>query len=141
MAVPFWLFFVVSSVLGVGFGITITTTTVTAQSTVEPEKMGVATSFNTLVRTIGQTVMVSIFGVISNAGMFAKLEASALNVDADVMNQLVNPHTANLIPAALLKPLRGILYAGLHNVYLVGAGLVVVALLLNIFAKAQRAKV
>ncbi|MDU6917901.1 MAG: MFS transporter, partial [Enterococcus faecalis] len=124
-----------------GFGITITTTTVTAQSTVEPEKMGVATSFNTLVRTIGQTVMVSIFGVILNAGMFAKLEASALNVDADVMNQLVNPHTANLIPAALLKPLRGILYAGLHNVYLVGAGLVVVALLLNIFAKAQRAKV
>jgi len=141
MAVPFWLFFVVSSVLGVGFGITITTTTVTAQSTVDPEKMGVATSFNTLVRTIGQTVMVSIFGVILNAGMFAKLEASALNVDADVMNQLVNPHTANLIPAALLKPLRGILYAGLHNVYLVGAGLVVVALLLNIFAKAQRAKV
>lgn len=68
MAVPFWLFFVVSSVLGVGFGITITTTTVTAQSTVEPEKMGVATSFNTLVRTIGQTVMVSIFGVILNAG-------------------------------------------------------------------------
>ena len=134
-------FFVVSSVLGVGFGITITTTTVTAQSTVEPEKMGVATSFNTLVRTIGQTVMVSIFGVILNAGMFAKLEASALNVDADGMNQLVNPHTANLIPAALLKPLRGILYAGLHNVYLVGAGLVVVALLLNIFAKAQRAKV
>lgn len=40
MAVPFWLFFVVSSVLGVGFGITITTTTVTAQSTVEPEKWG-----------------------------------------------------------------------------------------------------
>ncbi|MDK7184414.1 MFS transporter, partial [Lacticaseibacillus rhamnosus] len=76
-------------VLGVGFGITITTTTVTAQSTVEPEKMGVATSFNTLVRTIGQTVMVSIFGVILNAGMFAKLEASALNVDADGMNQLV----------------------------------------------------
>lgn len=103
--------------------------------------MGVATSFNTLVRTIGQTVMVSIFGVILNAGMFAKLEASALNVDADVMNQLVNPHTANLIPTALLKPLRGILYAGLHNVYLVGAGLVVVALLLNIFAKAQRVKV
>ena len=54
--------------------------------------MGVATSFNTLVRTIGQTVMVSIL-VILNAGMFAKLEASALNVDADVMNQLVNPHT------------------------------------------------
>ena len=47
--------------------------------------------------------------MILNAGMFAKLEASALNVDADVMNQLVNPHTANLIPAALLKPLRGIL--------------------------------
>ena len=73
--------------------------------------------------------------------MFAKLEASALNVDADVMNQLVNPHTANLIPTGLLIPLCGILYAGLHNVYLVCAGLVVVALLLNIFAKAQRAKV
>lgn len=141
VSISFLWFFAISAVLGIGFGITITTTTVTAQSSVDQEKMGVATSFNTLVRTIGQTVMVSVFGVILNMGMTAKLTASNLKVDSDVMNQLVNPHTANLIPADLLKPLRGVLYAGLHNVYLVGIGLVIVALILNGFSKSKNATI
>ncbi|MGK0551137.1 MDR family MFS transporter [Enterococcus faecalis] len=135
MQTPFGWFFVIASILGVGFGLTITTTTVNAQSVVTADKVGVATSFNTLVRTIGQTVMVSIFGVILNANMYANLANSTLKVNADVMNQLVNPHTANSIPATLLKPLRTILFSGLHNVFFIGTGLVVVALILNLLVK------
>ncbi|WP_206912917.1 drug resistance transporter, EmrB/QacA family protein [Enterococcus sp. DIV0840] len=133
--ISFVWFFAISSVLGIGFGITITTTTVTAQSSVDPSEMGVATSFNTLARTIGQTLMVSIFGVIINAVTTSELAKSTLQVDPDVMNQLVNPHTANTIPADLLRPLRGMLYAGLHNVYLVGIGLIIVAIILNVSVK------
>lgn len=137
--ISFVWFFAISSVLGIGFGITITTTTVTAQSSVDPSEMGVATSFNTLARTIGQTLMVSIFGVIINAVTTSELAKSTLKVDSDVMNQLVNPHTANTIPADLLKPLRGMLYAGLHNVYVVGIGLIIIAMILNISVKKKLA--
>lgn len=129
--VSFVWFFFISAILGIGFGITITTTTVTAQSSVDPSEMGVATSFNTLARTIGQTLMVSVFGVIINAVTTAKLSQSSLDVTPDVMNQLVNPHTANTIPADVLKPLRGMLYSGLHYVYLVGIILIIMGILLN----------
>ncbi|MGL4696117.1 MDR family MFS transporter [Enterococcus larvae] len=130
---PVFLFFVISAVLGIGFGITITTTTVTAQNSVPHSDVGVATSFNTLSRTIGQTVMISVFGVLLNTVMHSNLSQSGLKVEADVMNQLVNPHTANEISSELLKPLRGILYSGLHQVFFVGIGLVVVSLLMILF--------
>lgn len=129
--VSFVWFFFISAILGIGFGITITTTTVTAQSSVDPAEMGVATSFNTLARTIGQTLMVSVFGVIINAVTTQQLSQSSLDVDPDVMNQLVNPHTANTIPADVLKPLRGMLYSGLHYVYIVGIILIILGILLN----------
>lgn len=57
---PFWLFFIIMGVLGIGYGLSVTTTTVEAQASVPKEEIGVATSFNTLSRTIGQTVMVSL---------------------------------------------------------------------------------
>jgi EmrB/QacA subfamily drug resistance transporter len=137
-AASFVWFFAISAVLGIGFGITITTTTVRAQSSVEPAKLGVATSFNTLVKTIGQTLMVSIFGVVINSVTSAELAKSSLTVDPDVMNQLVNPHTANTIPANLLEPLRGMLYSGLHMVYLIGIFLVAAAFILNMVVKENR---
>lgn len=135
VSVSFAWFFAISAVLGVGFGITITTTTVTAQSSVDHSEMGVATSFNTLARTIGQTLMVSIFGVILNTVTKNSLANSSLVVDSDILNQLVNPHTANTIAPELLTPLRGFLYNGLHTVYLVGLILVIVAIILNLMYK------
>ncbi|MHC5229470.1 MDR family MFS transporter [Enterococcus sp. LJL99] len=135
VSVSFIWFFAISAVLGVGFGITVTTTTVTAQSSVDHSEMGVATSFNTLARTIGQTLMVSIFGVILNTVTKNSLANSSLEVDSDILNQLVNPHTANTIAPELLTPLRGFLYNGLHMVYLVGLILVIVAILLNLVYK------
>lgn len=135
VSVSFVWFFAISAVLGIGFGITITTTTVTAQSSVKHSEMGVATSFNTLARTIGQTLMVSIFGVILNTVTKNSLANSSLEVDSDILNQLVNPHTANTIAPELLTPLRGFLYNGLHMVYLVGLILVIVAIILNLVYK------
>lgn len=132
VSVSFIAFFAISSILGVGFGITITTTTVTAQSSVDHSEMGVATSFNTLVRTIGQTLMVSIFGVILNTVTKESLTNSSLPVDSDILNQLVNPHTANTIAPELLSPLRECLYNGLHMIFLVALLLIIVAVLLNL---------
>lgn len=133
VSAPVYLFFVISAVMGIGFGITITTTTVTAQNSVPHSEVGVATSFNTLSRTVGQTVMISIFGVLLNSVMTSNLMQSSLKVEAGIMNQLVNPHTATEISGELLKPLRGILYSGLHTVFVVGILLIVLSILLILF--------
>ncbi|MEY8445713.1 MDR family MFS transporter [Enterococcus ratti] len=127
----FLWFFVISTIIGVGLGITMTTSTVSAQNSVPQKQLGVATSFNTLVRTIGQTVMVAVFGLLINRVTQHGLAEVNLTNDPDVMNKLVNPQTAKNIAADLITPLRRILYDGLHQVYFIGLLLIVMALVLT----------
>ncbi|OLF66288.1 multidrug MFS transporter [Levilactobacillus brevis] len=127
---PFWCFFVIAAICGTGFGITITTTTVTVQSQVPVDEVGVATSFNTLSRTLGQTVMVSLFGIIMNVEM-ARGVAQYPKTTMAMMNQLINPQTAKDLPQALLPTLHGILYQGLHVIFIAGAGLIVISFMVN----------
>lgn len=137
-----WLwFFLISTIIGIGLGATIVTCTVSAQNSVPHEQLGVATSFNTLVRTIGQTIMVSVFGILLNGVTAQELAEKALTDDADIMNKLVNPQTAKLLPAELLQPLRGILYDGLHWVFGAGVALVAIALALTILARPKSVKI
>ena len=53
-------------VLGVGFGGTFTTLTIVIQSSVTYGKRGAAVAANTLLRTLGQTIGVSVLGIIFN---------------------------------------------------------------------------
>lgn len=133
--------FAISTVIGIGLGVTMTTSTVSAQNSVSRDQLGVATSFNTLVRTIGQTVMVSIFGLLINGVTKRELAAANLTNDADIMNKLVNPQTAKYIDADILLPLRKILYDGLHSVYLVGLLLVIIALVLALLVHEKSGKI
>ncbi|MFD1421477.1 MDR family MFS transporter [Lactiplantibacillus songbeiensis] len=130
MTTSFGWFFMITAIGGFGFGITMTTTTVTSQHLVPEEAVGVATSFNTLSRTIGQTLMVSIFGIVLNVGMQNGLSQHA-GVTMSMMNKLINPKTANQLPAKLLPTLRQVLYNGLHWVYVIGIIFVLLAFLIN----------
>ncbi|MEG2707752.1 MAG: MFS transporter, partial [Vagococcus sp.] len=132
------LFFICSAVLGIGFGMTMTMLTVLAQTSVDEHHMGVATSFFTLSRTIGQTVMISVFGLVLNASMNQGIEAKKeLGVTKDMMNKLINPHTVDSLPTNLIGELRDILYNNLHQVYLVGIVLLVIAFILNYLQKEE----
>ncbi len=115
-----------------------TTSTVSAQNSVSRDQLGVATSFNTLVRTIGQTVMVAVFGLLINGVTQRELNATNLTNDADIMNKLVNPQTAKNIASELITPLRKILYEGLHQVYFVGLLLVVIAFALTFVVREKK---
>lgn len=127
---PFVWFFIIAAICGTGFGITITTTTVTVQNQVAPENMGVATSLNTLGRTLGQTLMISIFGIIMNLRM-AHGVAHHQGTTLEMMNKLINPQTASNLPAQLLKPLRSILYDGLHWIFMVALLLILFSYVIN----------
>lgn len=130
MKAPFGWFFVITAINGFGFGIALTATTLTSQRLVSAENVGVATSFNTLGRTIGQALMVSIFGIILNTGMQQSLQHHP-GTSMAMMNRLINPQTASGLPTRLLPALRQVLYNGLHWVYLIGFLIVVLTFVIN----------
>lgn len=133
---PYAIFLIFSGIFGVGFGMTMTILTVLAQSTVDKHHIGVATSFFTLSRTVGQTLMISIFGLVLNSTMNQSLaQKKELGVTKDMMNELINPHTAGALPKELLGDLHGILANSIHYVFLLGLGLVVISFVLNQFQK------
>lgn len=127
-ATPFYIFFVISAVIGTGMGATIVITTVSAQNSVPHKQLGVATSFNTLAKTLGQTMMIAVFGIIFNATTAKEVTKLTIAVPEDAMNQLVNPHTAKLLPTESLQALRHVLYQALHSIYGVAILLVIVAI-------------
>lgn len=133
---PYWFFLIVAGGLGFGFGITITTTTVTAQAVVAKDQVGVATSFNTLSRTLGQTLMVSIYGIVLNMRLAQGVRDNA-DITTGMLNKLINPHTASQLPAKLLPTLHQILYEGLHNIYFFSVVIVVLAIVVNWFDKTK----
>lgn len=132
------MFLGVAAVVGFGFGIAITTTTVSSQTAVDHSQMGVATSFNTLSRTLGQTLMVSVFGIIFNMAVARGL-AQHRGLNMDMMNLLVNSRTAHQLPHETLAPLRDVLYSGFHGVYIVCALVAIVAIICNLFDRDKNA--
>ncbi|USS87326.1 MFS transporter [Fructilactobacillus hinvesii] len=131
---PFWAFFVISGVMGIGFGLCITNASVTVQNEVAKDQIGVASSFNTLSRTLGQTLMISVFGIVMNTTMLQGVKQHP-QTNLKLMNELINPQTAQALPAQLLPQLKEILYGALHNVFLVAGLLVIATLVVNWFDK------
>ncbi|GEK28374.1 MDR family MFS transporter [Furfurilactobacillus siliginis] len=127
----FWVFLLVSAELGVGFGLTITSTTVTVQHLVDPAHIGMATSFNTLSRSLSQTLMLAIFGIMMNTSLVHGVAAHA-HTNMGMVNALINPQTATRLPHNVLPALRATLASGVHNVFLVALVLVIGAVGLNL---------
>ena len=123
-------------------GITITTTTVTAQSVVPQDQIGVATSSNTLFRILGQTVMVSVYGIVLNSSIAKHIAAQTVDgVNEKMMNKLINPLTAVDLDPKIVQPLREILYDGLHSVFILALVVVVLAFVINQFDKKNAPKI
>lgn len=128
----FGWFLIWAAFMGVSFGIIITTTTVTVQNIVPKAEVGVATSLNTLSRTLGQTLLVSIYGIVMNRAL-NRGTMTHENVTIEQLNQLIDPLKAQGLPAKSLPTLRQILYQGLHHIYIVAAIIIAVAIVCNVF--------
>lgn len=134
---PFVAFLFFSAILGSGFGIAITTTTVSSQAAVDQDKIGVATSFNTLSRTLGQTIMVAIFGLIFNFQVAAGTTGKA-GLSSNMMNKLINPHTVNQLPQEAVPALRHVLFESLHGVYIACVVVVILGIVLNLLDRKKK---
>ncbi|MBU3180754.1 MDR family MFS transporter [Clostridium psychrophilum] len=102
-------------IMGFGFGGAFTTLTIVVQESVGYNKRGAATATNSLVRTLGQTIAVSIFGSILNTNIVKYF--NNIGVKGIKPNNLYSTQT--LSSGVSLVQIKLSLISGLHQVFTV----------------------
>lgn len=116
-----------TSLMGFGFGGGFTTLTIIVQESVDYSKRGVATASNSLLRTMGQTVGVAVFGIVFNLNIVKYFYGLGIkNVDP---NSLYNSNEMNIgIP---VNEIRESLNYGMHIVFLMLVVAAIIGLILS----------
>lgn len=128
----FWVFCVVAAFNGCAFGSIITASQVRSQILVAKDKIGVATSFNTLMKYFGQTMMVSIYGITFNS-VIAHHLLQHPSLTQSMMNKIVSSEKAKTLPGEFIPLLRKVLLSGLKSVYVVSLLVIIISLVINQF--------
>ena len=136
---PFWVFCIVATFNGTAFGAITTASQVRSQVLVPKDDIGVATSFNTLMKYLGQTMMVSIYGIAFNT-MVAKGLAKHPGLTQEMMNKIVSAENAKTLASNVVPQLRQILLGGLKAVYIVSMIVILISILLNQTYKDRKIK-
>lgn len=126
-----------AAAIGVGMGMANLTTLVAAQSSVQPQCIGVATSTVMLFRTFGAAFAVSIMGTVMLSQMqsaLARLHAASPNMNSALWAKLANPQnllepaTRGQIPPELLPKLIASLGDSLWYAFATGFVLMIVGI-------------
>ena len=108
-------------IMGFGFGGAFTTLTIMVQQSVGYNKRGAATAVNSLVRTLGQTIGVSIFGTILNMNIVKYFKN--IGISGIKPNNLYSSST--LSSGVTVHQIKQSLNSGLHKVFI---ALIIIAL-------------
>ena len=127
---PFWVFCIVAAFNGTAFGVITTASQVHSQVLVSKSDIGVATSFNTLMKYLGQTMMISIYGIAFNTAVAHGL-AKHPGLTQGMMNKIVSAENAKTLAANTIPQLRQVLLGGLKAVYFVSLIVIIVSIVLN----------
>lgn len=122
-------FVLIGVLLGIGFGMTITTTTISVQEQVSEQYLGVATSLNMLFRTLGQTIMISLYGMIFNIKITQTMNHYP-EVNSKLVNKFLNIQDKKDIAINYISKLKEIIYSGLHQIFTLSSLLVIFSLIL-----------
>ncbi|MBU3092081.1 MFS transporter [Clostridium sp. CF011] len=102
-------------IMGFGFGGAFTTLTIMVQESVGYNKRGAATAANSLVRTLGQTIGVSVFGIILNMNIIKYFN--------NIGRKGIEPNNlyskATLSSGVSLQQIKQALNSGLHEVFII----------------------
>jgi EmrB/QacA subfamily drug resistance transporter len=113
-------------VLGVGMGLLMQTTMLVVQNSVAQRDVGVASGAATLFRTIGGSIGVSLLGTL-----FAQQVQSALpdQTGGAPAGAPLTPGMLEALPAPLREAYQAAITSGIHQVFLGGAAIAVIALI------------
>ncbi|MFD1674497.1 MDR family MFS transporter [Alicyclobacillus fodiniaquatilis] len=138
---PYWYFVGLMVVIGLGMGYVVTPTTVLVQSAVGWQMRGAATASNTFVRSLGQTVGVTIFGTLFNSGVtrYAKAHFQGSGQMSNINNFLSTngTNTAN-IPAKLAPMVHEMLASSIHAVFIVIFAIAIASFVATAFLPSHR---
>ena len=116
ISTSYWTFVLLGLLLGIGFGMSVTTTTIGVQEQVHESQLGTATSLNTLFRTIGQSIMVALYGMTMNISLLNSHDKYPV-IDNDLLNKYLNIQTRNTVPQHAIHDIKIIVHHMLHNIY------------------------
>jgi predicted MFS family arabinose efflux permease len=120
-----WVAALFACVLGLGLGMVMQVLVLAVQNSVDPSMMGVATSGSTLFRQIGGSIGVALFGTIFANRVRVEL-ASRLPAGTHVP-KTINPAGIRQLPPAAHAAFADAFAAALHPVFLVAAGVSILA--------------
>jgi EmrB/QacA subfamily drug resistance transporter len=124
-----WVAAAFALVLGLGLGMVMQVLVLAVQNSVDPSMMGVATSGSTLFRQIGGSIGVALFGTIFANRVRVEL-AARLPASAHIPNT-INPAGIRDLPPAAHAAFADAFAAALHPVFLVAAGVSLLAFALT----------
>ncbi|MCL6547405.1 MAG: MFS transporter [Alicyclobacillus sp.] len=141
---PYWYFVGLMIVMGLGMGYVVTPTTVMIQTAVGWNMRGAATASNSFVRSLGQTVGITVFGSLFNASVtsYARDHLPAGVSAGDVNRMLLSSGgpAGNLahVPPALETFVNQALAHAIHEVFLVLFAVAVLNLLTSLWLPSHR---
>jgi EmrB/QacA subfamily drug resistance transporter len=158
-----WMAVVAMIVFGVGLGVSMPVFSLTVQNAVRPDELGVATASSQLFRNMGGTIGIAVMGTIMQTSLKNNMEEAAKNasgfditkLDPAVLKQLAAFQNPSLlldqpklekmqkalppqiqpVIEKMIDTLRDALASSLSVVFLSGAGLLVIALILVFFLR------
>lgn len=136
ISTPYFVFCIIGVLLGIGFGMSITTSAVAIQESVETKLVGSATSLNTLFRTLGQSIMVAIYGTVLNMSMNSEMTKYP-QIHQEDLNRFMNVQEAHNVPTGILQSLRSIMYNGLHHIFITSVVIMLLSLVFLLLWKAK----
>lgn len=127
----FWLYFDLI-LIGAGLGLTMLTLLIAVQQAVERNKLGIATSLNQFVRSIGGAFGVALMGAFLTASFASQLSLAAKNSNGILTveqaaqlaanpNALIEPEAKARLDSATLEILQESMAKSIHRVFWVGA--------------------
>ncbi|WP_042365960.1 MFS transporter [Streptacidiphilus neutrinimicus] len=129
-------------VLGLGLGLVMQVLIIAVQNSTDFADLGTATSGVTYFRSIGGSFGASIFGTVLNNQLKSKITAAekdgTLSPHFPTQQVLADPTSVHKAPPALkplLDPFLHIFAVSLQTVYLVAAGIAVLAFVLSLFLR------
>ncbi|MCA1292616.1 MFS transporter [Paenibacillus sp. alder61] len=121
---PIFVMLIFNALYGLGFGFSFSVFTIIAQSSVNYDLRGASNALNSFVRSIGQTIAVTVFGALINLGIVSRTSsgtASGIPVTQEDINNLLSPEKVHLLPQELWDELKHVLGGSLHVLFIIMA--------------------
>ena len=130
---PTWQLYLFTGVLGMGLGLVMQVLVLAVQNSVSADQYGVATSGVTLFRSIGGAIGVALFGAvfthILQSGLIDRLPEGA------ELPRELNPVAIHHLPDALRLDYLDAFGSAIHAVFMLAAGIMVLAFVLSWFLR------